>query len=89
MIVIVTATYKGEIDARRERRIKAAVERCGELWVRVDWTEHKFGGHITTELTIAICDDHERAIRLASELRACGLMVGVATELEEEEETAA
>ena len=93
---VVTATYEGKMDKRREQRIHAAFERCrvrlpvlvepltpeqqanGVIpisFTNVEWTSNEDGTQ--TELTIYV-DGHERATRLASELRACGLLVGMA-----------
>jgi hypothetical protein len=68
---IVKATYHGKIDARREQRIDAVLDRCGVggNW-GVQWLSYP------TELRIEIAGD-ERATRLASELRACGLLVSI------------
>jgi hypothetical protein len=76
---VVTATYEGKMDKRREQRIHAAFGRCGvRLSVSVEWTSNEDGTQ--TELTIYV-DDHERAARLKSELRACGLLVGTAAQV--------
>ena len=91
---VVTATYEGKMDKRREQRIHAAFKRCGVLlpvlqpltpeqqangefpiaFTNVEWISNE--DDTETELTIYV-DGHERATRLASELRACGLQVGM------------
>lgn len=90
--LFVTAKYEGEIGERRERRIHDVFERCGvrmpvldNKWQQighadVEWCEDKTGH----ELKIHVGEDRERANRLASELRACGMMVGIGTEGEVE-----
>jgi hypothetical protein len=58
------------------------VDHSGELQIGfsdVEWCENQNGDGTGTELTIHI-GEHERATRLASELRACGLRVGITTE---------
>jgi hypothetical protein len=83
---LVTATYNGKIDERRDRRIRDACRRCGARtepyhdengvpigsYSDIDWTiignnEHKLRIYMRTR---------EQAVRLVSELRGCGLLVG-------------
>jgi hypothetical protein len=83
---LVTATYKGKIDERRDRRINDACRRCGarsEVYhdengvligssSDIDWTMTD-----DNELELRVyMRTREHAIRLASELRGCGLLVG-------------
>ena len=82
---VVTATYEGKMDQRRKQRIYAALERC-DLWMPavpssgfsypdVNWTSNEDGTETDVEIYVK---GHERATRLASELRACGLLVSIA-----------
>jgi hypothetical protein len=88
--MIVTAKYEGTMDEKRGQRVLDAFERCGvrlavfdpdekiepgEMHIGfsdVDWSQDEDG----EELEIHF-DDHERATRLAAELRSCGLRVAV------------
>jgi hypothetical protein len=80
---LVTATYNGKIDERRERRIHDACRRCGARseaypdendvsYSDIEWTMTNDNEH---ELRIYM-RNRERAIQLVSELRGCGLLVG-------------
>jgi hypothetical protein len=90
---ILKACYHPAMDEKREQRIHAAFKRCDvgttllsppslvtddEVQVQfsgLEWTAKQDG----TETELEIClDDVARATRLASELRACGMVVGVA-----------
>ena len=87
----VHARYYKEMDERRETRIHDAITRCdawglqaaGEGWSvsRVDW---EIEGDdptkpVATKLEIYVGEE-ERAQRLASELRGCGMAVAVSRE---------
>jgi hypothetical protein len=87
-MVIVKAQYAGKINGRREERVHAALTRCDvRLFEPVpevkgkagfsdlEWTENE-EGRGETKLTICVAEQ-ERATRLASELRACGMMVAI------------
>src|SRR5262249_38227271 len=70
---VVKAQYAGGMDIKREERIHEAFERCVVRVTRdLLWLENKG----TTEIEIEL-DEHARAERLASVLRACGLTVTV------------
>ena len=88
---IINASYGPKIDERREQRIHDALERCGVqigyslpgtmdgkeiqmVFSEVDWNSNRDGS--ANELEIYV-DDPLRATRLASELRACGMVVHV------------
>ena len=96
---VVTATYQGKMDKRREQRIHAAFKRWDVLplapaepltpeqqangefpvfFTNVEWTSNE--DDTQTKLTIYV-RGHERATRLQSELRACGLQASVAASL--------
>ena len=95
---VVTATYEGKMDKRREERIHAAFKRCGVrlpvvkpltpeqlangefpvFFSNIEWISNEDGTE--TELTIYVNGD-EQATRLKSELRACGLLVGTAAQV--------
>jgi hypothetical protein len=84
---IVTASYEGKIDVRRERRIHAAFKRCGVCLCRseygggdVNWMQNDAATDHEIEIWV---DQRERATRLASELRANGLIVNIQKELEQ------
>jgi hypothetical protein len=79
------------MDEKREQRIHAAFKRCDvrttlrSSLIRDDEVQGQFSGlewtakQDGTETELEICvDDVARATRLASELRACGMVVGVA-----------
>jgi hypothetical protein len=89
---IITACYEPKMDKRREQRINAALERCdvrlgvpmpgmmfnGQevqcFYSDVNWNSDMNGTETQLEIYV---DDALRATRLASELRACGMVVHV------------
>jgi hypothetical protein len=80
----VHAHYDKEMDERRETRIRAAITRCdawGRTGSRVDWEGEGDDPRkpVKTKLEIYV-DEQERAQRLASELRGCGMAVAVSQE---------
>jgi hypothetical protein len=73
--MFVTAFYQGKMDDRREQRIHEVFRRCGVHGkYDINWTSND--DHTGHEITIVV-DHKEGATRLASELRACGLMVSI------------
>jgi hypothetical protein len=91
-VFVVTAAYEPKMDEKRERRIHTALDRCdvkrgvdtglrGQVgghsfpirFSEIDWIALEDGSQ--TELTIHV--DEKRAKKLASELRACGMIVTV------------
>jgi hypothetical protein len=80
---IVTAIYESKIDEPREQRIHAVFKRCGIRAAEIEWTaEGTSEDDLTSHQLIFTIDEHERAVRLGSELRACGLMVSIQPERE-------
>jgi hypothetical protein len=97
---IITAHYEPKMDERREQRILDALERCDVTmddpmpglrfngqevqgtYSDVDWKQGEDGTE--TQLEIYAGNDPTRASRLASELRACGMVVNVDAANEEE-----
>jgi hypothetical protein len=81
MSFIVTAIYEGKLDERREQRIHDVFMRCGIRAAEIEWTAEGTSENDLTsnQLTFTI-GEHERAVRLGSELRACGLMVSIERE---------
>ena len=89
---IVKARYQPKMDEKREQRIHAAFERCDVKVSRfalpsvieddavqvhfsdVDWVANEDGTETQLEIYVG---DVSRATRVASELRACGMVVGM------------
>jgi hypothetical protein len=88
----VSAYYEPNMDNRREKRINAALDRCGVrraayigdgdegsgpfpiYFSDIDWEACEDNTETMLEISV---DDKARALRLASELRACGMVVSV------------
>lgn len=94
--MMVSAEYRGKMDEAREGRVHKVFERYGvrfgepspvlskALGVRatvsdVEWTCNADGTWNRLKIHIDE-EERERAVRLASELRACGMVVGVGSD---------
>jgi hypothetical protein len=67
----IMARFEPEMDERRNKRIEDVLERY-DLLFRVDWNA---SSHATNTSIWLEVDGHEKASRVASELRACGMAV--------------
>jgi hypothetical protein len=88
--LVITASYAPKLEKRRETRVHAALNEHGVRITELDWMV--WPGSVGTEIEVYVDskeehgrgDPNERASRIASALRACGLVVNV-RELEESE----
>jgi len=74
---LVSAFRKKKFDARHEKRVRDIFERVGIDITRVLWIQGREDGSDASDVDLEfVVDGWDKTIKIVSELRACGFVVG-------------